>query len=110
MIGRSSVENGPTRAEIVGGWEGDDPMFRAILGEANARTARWPLVFGDNIPSDHLSFTDRGIHSVFFFSGTHDGLHTPEDEAGRLDFEKMQKITELVIELTTNLADRERLW
>jgi hypothetical protein len=110
MIGRSSLENGPSRAQIVGGWEGNDSKFRAILSEANARTSKWPLVFGDNIPSDHLSFTDRGIPSVFFFSGTHDGLHTPKDEADRLDFEKMQKVTELVIELTTDLGNREKFW
>jgi len=60
-------------------------------------------------PSDHLSFYERRVPILHFFTGLHADYHRPSDTAEKLNYEGMRKITGLVAELAAELANLERL-
>lgn len=47
------------------------------------------------LPGDHTIFADRGIPAVRFFAGIHDDYHTPSDEAGAVDTDKVARVARL---------------
>ena len=44
--------------------------------------------------SDHLSYAQTNIPSIFFTSLLHTDYHTPKDEANRIDYDKLLKMTQ----------------
>jgi len=46
--------------------------------------------------SDHYNFAKHGIPIIFYFTGTHEDYHRPEDDVEKINFDKMQKITRLI--------------
>jgi hypothetical protein len=55
--------------------------------------------------SDHWPFLNRGVPAVWFHTGLHPDYHTPNDDADRINFEKMEKITKLVYQAAWDLAN-----
>lgn len=111
MIGRTDPDHARDRAHYVVSINGaEDPLCR-LIGDVNGRTINWPLVFTSqqNLPggSDHLSYEARGIPAVFFFSGHHRDLHRPTDDPDKIEYDKMQKISQLVYEVVMEIADRD---
>jgi Peptidase family M28/PA domain len=47
--------------------------------------------------SDFIPFEESGIPVVFPFSGLHDDYHGVDDEADRLDYQRMTTVTEFVV-------------
>jgi Zn-dependent M28 family amino/carboxypeptidase len=78
----------------------------------NARTVKWPLDFeseeGSMAGSDHYNFHRQGIPTAFFFSGRHDDLHEPTDDPDKIDYEKALRLSQLVYEVTAELANRDK--
>ena len=111
MIGRTDKDNEKTRAHYAVGWERIPSNLKEIIESVNEKTVQWPLVFkkGNEIRggSDHMAFQERGIPAFFFFSGMHEDLHKPTDDADKIEYDKMQKISQLVYELTMALANGE---
>ena len=50
------------------------------------------------------------IPAVLVYSGHHDDVNLPTDDPEKLDYEKAQKISRLVYELTLELGNAEVLW
>ena len=46
--------------------------------------------------SDHYNFAKHGIPIIFYFTGTHEDYHRPGDDVEKINFDKMQKITQLI--------------
>ncbi len=46
--------------------------------------------------SDHYNYAKHGVPIIFYFSGTHEDYHKPTDTVDKIDFAKMQKVTQLV--------------
>lgn len=46
--------------------------------------------------SDHYNFAKHGIPIIFYFTGTHEDYHRPDDDVQKINFDKMQKITRLI--------------
>jgi len=111
MIGRTSDRVKETRSHNVVGSHEIHSEFKDLISVVNKRTNSWPLEFKKltDFPggSDHLSFLDKGIPAVFFFSGHHQDLHRPTDDPEKIEYDKMQKISQLVYELTMELANKE---
>jgi hypothetical protein len=42
--------------------------------------------------SDHMSFIQKGIPSLFFFTGTHPDYHTPRDTADKINYEGIGEV------------------
>jgi hypothetical protein len=58
--------------------------------------------------SDHYNYARKGIPIAFWFDGVHEDYHRPGDEAARIDFAKMEKVTRTVFLTATTLADLSR--
>lgn len=54
--------------------------------------------------SDQWSFLERRIPAVFFTTGLHPDYHTPQDDVGRINFGKLEKITRLAFRVAWRLA------
>jgi len=57
--------------------------------------------------SDNWPFLQHGIPAVFLTTGLHPDYHTPDDDTGRIDFAKLERITELAARLVWLAADGE---
>lgn len=112
MIGRSDQAAAKTRAHYVIGSAKITPDLKAAIVTANAKTVKWPLDFesmeGSMSGSDHYPFHQKGIPTAFWFSGRHEDLHGPGDDAEKVDFEKAQRLSQLVYHVTADLGNREK--
>jgi Zn-dependent M28 family amino/carboxypeptidase len=57
--------------------------------------------------SDNWPFLERGIPAVFLTTGLHPDYHTPDDDTDRIDFPKLERITELAGRLAWMVAEGE---
>lgn len=57
--------------------------------------------------SDHYNFARHGVPILFFFNGTHDQYHHPDDEVGLIDYDKMARIGRLVFYLGLEIANQD---
>ena len=57
--------------------------------------------------SDNWPFLEHGIPAVFLTTGLHPDYHTPDDDTARIDFPKLERITELAARLVWMAADGE---
>jgi hypothetical protein len=55
--------------------------------------------------SDHWPFLEHGVPAVFLTTGLHPDYHTPDDDTNRLDFPKLERITELASRAAWMTAD-----
>jgi hypothetical protein len=55
--------------------------------------------------SDQWPFLQHGIPAVFLTTGLHPDYHTPNDDTARIDFAKLERITELAARLVWLTAD-----
>ena len=90
------------------------PEFKKFVKKVNKKTINWPLVYKEDKDSpggsDHMSFLRKDIPAIFFFSGLHSDLHRPGDDADKIEYEKMQKICQLVYELTMELGKLDKIF
>ncbi len=57
--------------------------------------------------SDHYNFAKNNIPVIFYFNGVHEDYHQPTDTADKIDFDLLQKRTELIFYTAWELANRE---
>jgi len=111
MIGRSDPDAAATRKHYVIGAAQVTPELKATIAAVNAKTVKWPLDFESQESSmggsDHYQFHLKRIPTAFLFSGRHDDLHAPSDDAEKIDFEKMQRLSQLIYEVTVELGNRD---
>ncbi len=60
-------------------------------------------------PSDHTSFYLQDIPVLHFFTGQHEDYHKPSDDAEKLNYEGMEKITAYIVQLIGELDDDPKL-
>ena len=64
---------------------------------------------GDGIgPSDHTSFSVRGVPALLVFTGAHEDYHTPDDDAHKVDAGGEARVLELVYRTARSLLDAPR--
>jgi Zn-dependent M28 family amino/carboxypeptidase len=49
--------------------------------------------------SDHFNYARKGIPIVFFTTGLHGDYHQPADEPSKIDYEKMARVTRLMLDV-----------
>ena len=54
--------------------------------------------------SDHFSFAAKEVPALFFFAGTHEDYHRPDDEADEIDYDKNARVARLVFLLGLDIA------
>jgi Zn-dependent M28 family amino/carboxypeptidase len=111
MIGRSDAKAGAARTHYVIGSGLVTPELKSLIADTNAKTVKWPLDLELNESSmggsDHINFHRLGIPTAFFFSGRHDDLHAPSDDAEKIDFEKAQRLAQLIYAVAAEVGGRD---
>ncbi len=102
MIGRLDEENPGNQLAIQGLGTGDnfaeivkrrtDEIAMPYLPEASAQG-----------PSDHHSFYDAGVPSLFFNTGGHADLHQPTDDVDKINAEGAVRVMDLIYRIVTDL-------
>jgi Zn-dependent M28 family amino/carboxypeptidase len=115
MVGR----NGDDSLYIVGPGaapNGQSATLGAVIDSVNAKTGR-PFVFNREwdttthperiyFRSDHFNYARKGIPIVFFTTGLHPQYHQVTDEAGLINYPKMERIGSLMYRAGVALGDR----
>ena len=84
--------------------------LKAVIERANAEiglTLR--LRYDNNLSqlmrrSDHWPFLNRGVPAVWVHTGLHPDYHTVNDDADRINYQKMEKIARMVYQASWDLA------
>jgi hypothetical protein len=101
MVGRLR-EN---RLTVFGARSGEN--FTDIIADV-AREAGLEITQSDNVGrSDHISFYNKKIPVLHFFTGNHADYHRPTDTWEKLNIEGMGKISDLVLLATLRIANTE---
>ena len=58
--------------------------------------------------SDHWNFGKHGIPFIFFFTGTHEDYHRPEDEADKIEYDRLARIARLIFATTWQVANQDQ--
>jgi Peptidase family M28 len=56
--------------------------------------------------SDHYNYAKKGIPVIFFTTGLHDDYHRVSDEASKIDYDKMARISRLMLDAGLAVANR----
>jgi Zn-dependent M28 family amino/carboxypeptidase len=86
------------------------PEFAALVRQENAAVGLTIKQTLDVSPqnlirrSDQWSFLQQRVPAVFFTTGLHPDYHTPQDDVGRINFDKLQKVARLAFRVTWRLA------
>jgi hypothetical protein len=57
--------------------------------------------------SDHWPFLQKGVPALWFFTGLHPDYHTIHDRPERVNYEKMEKITRMIHQVSWDLANAD---
>lgn len=87
---------------------GTSPIFKQVL---NAHNDKFKLVMNESGvgPSDHTSFYLADMPVLHFFTGQHEDYHKPGDDAEKLNYEGMEKISNFIFDIITDLDDNGKL-
>ncbi len=98
MIGRV---NG---AKLFVGGVGSGSTFDAILKDVLRKyDFKVEQSFKNSSSSDHASFVDKNIPSLFFFSGLHSDYHKPTDTWNKIDTAASSKVVNIVADVVSGL-------
>jgi hypothetical protein len=56
--------------------------------------------------SDHYNYAQKGIPIIFFTTGEHDDYHRVSDEASKIDYDKMARVAQLMLEAGLVVSNR----
>ena len=59
--------------------------------------------------SDHYNYAKKGIPIIFFTTGEHDDYHRVSDEASKIDYDKMARVAQLMLEAGLVVSNRSTL-
>lgn len=87
---------------------GTSPMFKQVL---NAHNDKLKLIENESGvgPSDHTSFYLADIPVLHFFTGQHEDYHKPGDDSEKLNYDGMEKISDYIFDVITDLNDNGKL-
>lgn len=116
MIGRDDAANRGKNYVYVIGSEMLSSELKTINETANKKTNNLELNYKYDDPkdpdrlyyrSDHYNFAKHGIPVAFFFDGIHEDYHKETDDVEKIDFNLLQKRTQLVFATAWELANRK---
>jgi hypothetical protein len=100
MVGRLRNE----RITVFGARSGRD--FSGIVSAAAAQIGLQLNESDDVGRSDHLSFYNKQIPVLHFFTGIHEDYHRSSDSADKLNYSGMAKVSDMVLASALALADK----
>jgi Zn-dependent M28 family amino/carboxypeptidase len=89
-----------TQVEVIG----EGPLAQAALAlAAGAGIPAIPSRLPPNTGSDHTSFIDAGVSTVFFTSGEFSTIHSPQDVAGDISSVMLDHVGDLALLVVKDL-------
>lgn len=87
---------------------GTSPIFKQVL---KAHNTKFKIIENESGvgPSDHTSFYLADIPVLHFFTGQHSDYHKPGDDSDKLNYEGMEKISDYIFDVITDLDDNGKL-
>ncbi len=116
MIGRCDAPNCGKDYVYVIGSEMLSSELKKISERANTTTTNMELNYKYDDPndkdrlyyrSDHYNFAKNNIPVIFYFDGIHEDYHKPSDTPDKIDYQSLQKRTQLVFATAWELANRK---
>src|SRR5690606_26834028 len=104
MIGRYQEQNGGLA--IIG--HGTSSAFPAIF-EGVESSIKFFTSKDGNGGSDQTSFYKKDIPVLFFHTGGHDDYHKPSDDEHRIDYQAMEAILNLGIDVIDNSMEQPKM-
>jgi Peptidase family M28/PDZ domain len=104
MVGRLNEEN-----TIAVHGVGTSPVFKQTLYANNDFDLNLAEHNSGIGPSDHTSFYLADIPVLHFFTGQHEDYHKPSDDPEKLNYEGMQKISDYIFAVISDLDDNGKL-
>ena len=104
MVGRLN----PDKGLVING-VGTSPIWKTIVEKADTMNIPLHTTESGLGPSDHASFYLKDIPAIHIFTGSHEDYHKPTDDAEKLNYEGMLKISELVVEIVHELNSKLKL-
>lgn len=114
MVGRNAADSlylvGPAAAP-----RGQSRRLGAVVDSVNAASAR-PFAFNREwdspthpeqiyFRSDHYNYARKGVPIVFFTSGLHEDYHKASDEPGKIDYDKLARVSRLLYDVGAAVAN-----
>ena len=87
---------------------GTSPIFKQVINSSNKEFKIIENESGTG-PSDHTSFYNSDIPVLHFFTGQHEDYHKPSDDSETLNYEGMEKISNYIFDIITELDDDGKL-
>jgi S1-C subfamily serine protease len=99
MVGRLQDD----RLEVtgVGTAKGLEALIDRLANQHHFKLSKIQSGFG---PSDHQSFTMRGVPALEFFTGFHEQYHMPTDRVETINVAGVRRVLDLVTDLLTELG------
>lgn len=96
VLGYSRTPELAAAVEAANGATGLTLRFRYDNNESNLlrRSDQWP-------------FLQNGVPAVWFHTGLHPDYHTPDDDADRINYEKMTRIVRLIHQVSWDVANAD---
>ncbi|MBD1420264.1 M20/M25/M40 family metallo-hydrolase [Sphingobacterium chuzhouense] len=103
MIGRYNADNG---VAVIG--YGTSSKFSAIF-ENITSDIKFNLSRDGNGGSDQTSFYKKNIPVLFFHTGGHEDYHKPGDDPEKIDYEALESILKLEIDVIDNSMKQDKM-
>ncbi len=103
MIGRYNADNG---VAVIG--YGTSSKFPAIF-ENITSDIKFNLSRDGNGGSDQTSFYKKNIPVLFFHTGGHEDYHKPGDDPEKIDYEALESILKLEIDVINNSMKQDKM-
>ena len=85
---------------------GSSDAWRRLIEKRNVAAGFNAVLQEDPyLPTDTTSFYPKGVPVLSFFTGSHEDYHRPTDDADKLDYEGLQRITKFAGSI---ISDRDR--
>ncbi len=117
MIGRSDdLHNENENYVYVIGADKINKLLDKTLKESNTISVAYNLDYTYNdvnhplrlyYRSDHYSFAEKGIPSVFLFGGFHEDYHKSSDDVDFINFKKVEDLSRLIFFTTIGMANHD---
>lgn len=111
MVGRETEEC-PGGVQVIGSAKRSTQLKQIVIDSgASIDGLALDFSFDENDPenyfgrSDHIHFHNKGIPIVCFSTGEHPQYHRPTDDAELIDYEKLQKVTQLSYEIALTVGN-----
>lgn len=110
MIGRLSDDSANDQNHLYIQGLGTGDVFKDLVARQSKACGFMQFNPDDSArgPSDHASFNNVGVPSLFFFTGLHEDYHAPGDDTPKINVDGGARIARLVYEIGLELANADK--